>query len=55
MKNFALLILMLATMAGCSTSYKGSISGTNTPDPSKNGNNLVSYSAATHSHALINK
>ncbi|NTV60855.1 MAG: hypothetical protein HGA77_06055 [Chlorobiaceae bacterium] len=55
MKNYALVFLMLAAMAGCSSSYKGSISGSNTPDPSKNGNNPVSYSVASHSHALINK
>lgn len=55
MKNFALLILMLAAMAGCSTSYKGSINASNTPDPSKNGNNLVSSTTASQSHAVINR
>ncbi|TLU82819.1 MAG: hypothetical protein FDX30_06980 [Chlorobium sp.] len=55
MKHYELLILMQAAMAGCSTSCKGSINGSNIPEPSKNGNNLVSYTTASQSHAVINK
>jgi hypothetical protein len=43
MKHYALLILMQAAMSGCSTSCKGIINGSNIPEPSKNGNNLVIF------------
>jgi hypothetical protein len=44
MKNYALLILVLVALAGCSTAYKGSIQGSNNPEAPKNGSYLVSQS-----------
>ncbi len=54
MKNYALLIMAIVALAGCSTSYKGSIKAQNNPDASKS----VSYVASQgtgHSAVLINR
>jgi len=46
MKTYALLIMAIVTLAGCSTSYKGSIQGANTPEASKSSSYVVSQSGA---------
>jgi outer membrane protein assembly factor BamE (lipoprotein component of BamABCDE complex) len=53
MKNYALLIMVLVALAGCSTAYKGSIQTSN-PDASKNGNYVASQGTA-QSAVLVNR
>lgn len=42
MKIYAFVIMAIVALAGCSTSYKGSIQGANNPEPSKSGNTVAS-------------
>jgi PBP1b-binding outer membrane lipoprotein LpoB len=42
MKGYALLILSIVALAGCSTSYKGSIQAANTTEASKSNTAIVS-------------
>ncbi len=41
MKIYALLMVMLMTLAGCSSTYKGTIDGAYNQPELKNGNSLV--------------
>ncbi|WP_268896864.1 putative periplasmic lipoprotein [Candidatus Chlorobium masyuteum] len=41
MKYYALLILLSVALAGCSSSLKGSVGSTSTPEPSKTGSNMT--------------
>ena len=54
MKVYALLIMAIVALAGCSTSYKGSIKATNSPDASKSGTYVASQGTG-HSAVLINR
>jgi uncharacterized protein YceK len=54
MKNYALVIMAIVALAGCSTSYKGSIQGANNPEPSKSSSYVASQGAG-QSAALIQK
>ena len=47
MKIYALVIMAMVAMAGCSTSYKGSIQGSNSPDASKNSSYVVSQAGTS--------
>lgn len=41
MKIYTLLMVMLVVLAGCSTTYKGSIKGANNQQETKTGSTLV--------------
>ncbi|MCF8382780.1 MAG: hypothetical protein K9G39_04175 [Chlorobium sp.] len=49
MKIHALLMVMLVALAGCSTTYKGTIKGAYNPQETKNGISLVQNTAGTNS------
>jgi hypothetical protein len=51
MKIYALFMVMLVVLAGCSTSYKGSIRTSNNPESSTGGRYVVSQAAAGQSGA----
>jgi uncharacterized lipoprotein YajG len=53
MKIYTLLIMAIVALAGCSTSYKGSIQTSN-PDASKSGSFVASQETG-HSAVLINR
>lgn len=48
MKIYALLMVMLVALAGCSTTYKGTIEGANDQQEKKNGISLVENTADTN-------
>lgn len=52
MKIHFLVFVFLLTLAGCSTSYKGSIKVENDPGTAKNGKYIVSHTASDRSGAL---
>jgi len=54
MKIYALLIVMTVALAGCSTSYKGSIQSSS-PEAAKNGNYVASHSGTNQSGADVYK
>ena len=54
MKIYALLIMAIVALAGCSTSYKGSIKAINSPDASKSGTYVASQGTG-HSAVLVNR
>ncbi len=54
MKIYALLIMVIVALAGCSTSYKGSIKVENSPEVSKNGS-FVASQGTGHSAILVNR
>lgn len=54
MKIYALLVMAIVALAGCSTSYKGSIHAENSPEMSKNGS-FVASQGTGHSAILINR
>jgi len=53
MKNYALLMVMLVALAGCSTSYKGSIDGASNQQESKTGRTLVQNTAGSNSSGIV--
>ncbi len=55
MKIYALLIIAIVAMAGCSTSYKGSIQGANSPDASKSSSYVVSQAGTSQSGVEVGK
>jgi len=56
MKIYALLMIMLVALAGCSTTYKGSIDGAYNQPETKNGASLVQNTTGTiPSGAAINR
>ncbi len=54
MKIYALLVVAIVALAGCSTSYKGSIKAQNSPDASKSVTYVASQGTG-HSAVLINR
>jgi len=56
MKIHALVMVMLVALAGCSTTYKGTIEGANNQQETKNGISLVQNTADTNpSGVAINR
>jgi outer membrane protein assembly factor BamE (lipoprotein component of BamABCDE complex) len=55
MKIYALFIVVIVALAGCSTSYKGSIQGSSNPDGSKSGSYVASQTAANQSNVSTDK
>lgn len=51
MKIYALLIVMTVALAGCSTSYKGSIQSSS-PEAAKSGNYVASQTGTNQSAAV---
>jgi outer membrane protein assembly factor BamE (lipoprotein component of BamABCDE complex) len=54
MKIYALVVMAIVALAGCSTSYKGSIQGANNPEPSKSSNSVASQGVG-QSAVLVQK
>ena len=55
MKVYALFMVMLVVLAGCSKSYKGSIRGSNNPESSTSVRYIVSQAGANQSGADIGR
>ncbi|NTV05930.1 MAG: hypothetical protein HGA59_05410 [Chlorobiaceae bacterium] len=55
MKTYALLIMAIVALAGCSTSYKGSIQGNNNPEASKSSSYVASQTGTSQSGAEVGK
>jgi hypothetical protein len=55
MKISALLIVVIVALAGCTTTYKGSIKGSNNPDASKSGSYNVSQTETNQSNVSTAK
>ncbi len=53
MKIYALFMVMLVTLAGCSTTYKGTIDGASNQQESKTGRTLVQNTAGTNSSGIV--
>lgn len=49
MKHYAFLLLMIVALAGCTTTYKGSIKGAQNQDASKSNRDVASQSAPSAS------
>jgi hypothetical protein len=47
MKVYALLMVLLLAISGCTTSYKGSVKGASNQDGSKSSNSIVAHSDET--------
>jgi hypothetical protein len=53
MKIYMVLIVMMVALAGCSSSFKGSVSGASNQDASKNASYVASHAGTNQSAAVI--
>ena len=55
MKIYALLVVLMVALAGCSTSLKGSVGSVGNQNPAKSGNYVASNTGINHSGTVIGK